>query len=210
MRVPLSNNHRQQTGCGLNRRSGSFSRGLNRCGYTLVEMLAIIGITGTLMSLAAVTFRRSIQSHQLAMDSVLHQRQLEAVRLRLKQDLATAQSISSEDAGRRVLITCRSDPANNPANDSTSDPTDSQYESRIPHSVVFEFDKATIARSVYCSQHQLIASQTWSVAVLASEVELESTGATSLASIQLAFVRNLDLDMSDKVRWTFRVGYREQ
>lgn len=174
------------------------STGSVRYGYTLVEMAAVVAITGSLMSLAVVTFRQSIQAHQLAMETLLHHRQLDAVRWQLKKDLAVAQSASLDGDSRLVLIEGHCDFRN--------DQDDSRTKPQAPHSVVYRFGRDSITRTVYSKLEQEIVSREWLTPVLLSDIQLESAGTYPLATVILHVARNRDDTASDKIRWAFRVG----
>lgn len=173
-----------------------------RRGYTLVEMVVVISITGTLMSLAAVSLQRAFQAHQLAMDVLLHQRHVDSLRLRLKFDLAESLSVSPEGNARLVLAYT--------STKSAEQPVRPLAETQPVCRVEYEFANEAVRRTAYGAGGQVLSNQSWLVGIELKKMAIEESGTVPLLSIDLQIARLQRWSSSEECRWLFRAGREEQ
>jgi type II secretory pathway pseudopilin PulG len=158
----------------------------NRPGYTLVEMLALISVTGLLMSLAAICMQRSVQAHKSALDAILYEKQLDALYSQLKSDLAQALSVTQ--------------PAGTPEIEIIRNAGEASQE------IEYSLEETGVRRTVYGPEDGLQSAQDWSISVVLLGLQIDDAGSVPLASVRVSLRPSRDSVSSEELTWLFRIG----
>lgn len=158
----------------------------NRPGYTLVEMLALISVTGLLMSLAAICMQRSVQAHKSALDAILYEKQLDALYSQLKADLAQALSVT-QPAGTPEIEIIRN-------------------AGEVSQEIKYSLEETGVRRTIYGPEDGLQSAQDWSISVVLLGMQIDDAGSVPLASVRVGLKPSRDSVSPEELTWLFRIG----
>jgi type II secretory pathway pseudopilin PulG len=158
----------------------------NRLGYTLVEMLALISVTGLLMSLAAICMQRAVQAHKSALDAILYEKQLDAFYSQLKADLAQALSVTQ--------------PAGTPEIEMIRNTGEASQE------IKYSLEETGVRRTIYGPEDGLQSAQDWSISVVLLDLQINDAGSVPLASVRVSLKPSRDSVSPEELTWLFRIG----
>jgi len=157
-----------------------------RRAHTLVEMVALIGTTGVLMSLTAVCMQRSVQAQRVTMEAIIYQRQVDGLRAKLKMDLSQARSVAHDTSTKKLAI---------------------QFLRESTHQTVeYGFGVNKTTRFGFAPDGQSHSNEVWSVFVDLLDVRLDETGAVPLVHLQVRLTPNDTSASTEEFSWMFRMG----
>lgn len=157
-----------------------------RRAQTLVEMVALIGTTGVLMSLTAVCMQRSVQAQRVAMDAILYQRQVDGLRAKLKSDLSHARSVVHDGSTKNLAI---------------------QLHWNGTHQTIeYEFGANKATRCGFSPDRQPLSSEFWTVSIDLLDFRLDETGSVPLVRLQIRLAPDKSPASTEEFSWMFRMG----
>lgn len=134
-------------------------RSLHRAGYSLIELVGLMIVIASIMSLTAVILHHCTSVQKLALQTVRHEKQLDDLRNTFSRDVEQASHAEVQNSALKI-----------------------QSKSQR---IEYQSDKDSLVRKAYDVGGKLIEQQSWAIELVNFEPQVEETSLSQLVHLQL-------------------------